>query len=248
MSTEHQRGGIHITLDERAGGGADNGSDYHKVRARLTDRAVVTSSRANERLEAVRRSHELDDRALLQTQREVGRQIANGLAPSTAEFWRSVASPLADRFADAAKAVIDEEFEEFAAATLRFRRSVRSLGPMTPGLLLQAEADLAETLELMASVALDPKPLSDVGERFQRRLRRSASRRMLPRSFLISPAETERIIDSAELELLDTPPYLHCDKLLVAFELAHADVRAYVRDLAGRMRLLSTRKLRGELR
>ncbi len=248
MSTGHQQGGIHITLDERAGSRANNGSDYHKVRARLTERAVVICTRANERLDVVRHSYEIDDRALLQTQREVGRQIETGLAPSSAQFWQSVASPLAERLADAAKAVIDDEFKEFAASTLRFRRSVRSMGPLSPSMLRRAEADLSGVYDLMETVALDAAPLNAVGERFQRRLRRTASRSMLPRSFLISPGETERIIDAVELELLDTPPYCQCDKLLVAFELAHADIRTYVRDHAARMRLLSARKLRSELR
>ncbi|MEZ5227215.1 MAG: hypothetical protein R2710_11210 [Acidimicrobiales bacterium] len=236
-----------MTLDERAGSRANNSTDYDRVRARLTQRADVISTRANERLDAVRRSYEIDDRALLQTQREVGRQTNDGLAPSTAEFWRSVASPLADRLADAAKAVIDEEFEEFAAASVRFRRSVRSLGPTGPGVFALAEADVSLALDVMGSIMLDPSPLDEVGERFQRRLRRTASRRLLPRSFLISPSETERIIDRVELELLDHPPYSHCDKLLVAFELAHADVRAYVRDHIARLRLISGRKLHGEL-
>ncbi len=247
MSTEHQRGGNHITLEERVGGRVDHDADYHKVRARLTERALVTSTRAIERLEVVRQSYEIDDRALLQTQREVGRQTSEGLAPSTAEFWRSVASPLADRLADAAKEVIDQELEEFAAGTVRFRRGLRDIGSTNPPLRLQAEVDLDAALAHFEGLALDPQPLDAVGERFQRRLRRTASRRMLPRSLLTSPAETERIIDRVEIELLDQPPYSHCDKLLVAFELTHADVRAYVREHIDRLRLISHRQLRRDL-
>ncbi len=235
-------------MDERAGRWVSDDSGYQKVRARLIERADVTTTRANERLEVVRRSYEVDERELLQTQREMGRQTADGLAPSTAEFWRSHASPRAERLADASKAVIDEEFEELAAATVRFRRSIRSLGVIAPATYAQAEADLSAALDLVATIALDPEPLNQLGERFQRRLRRTASLQLLPGSLLISPAETERIIDRAEIDLLDHAPYTYCDKLLVAFELSHADIRSYVREHTKRLRLVSSRKLRGELR
>lgn len=246
MTTEHREGGNHISVDERARRVVDD-SGYQRVSARLTGRADVATTRANERLETVRRSYELDDRALLQTQREVGRQVAEGLAPSTTEFWESVASPMAERLSDAAKAVVDEEVDELSEAAIRFRRSVRLLDMPTPATYLRADADLRLALARIEDMSFDPTPLNDIGERFQRRVRRTASLRLWPRSLLISPSETERLVDRAEIELLDHAPYAHCDKLLVAFELAHADVRTYARAHAERLCVMSSRKLRSEV-
>jgi hypothetical protein len=148
--------------------------------------------------------------------------------------------PAAQRLIDDAKAVIDDEMEAFASESVSFRRSARLLTDGDPVRLARAQQTLTEALDTMETIALDPAPLDEIGDRFQRRLRRSASASLLPRSFLISPSETERIVDRLELELLDVAPYAHCDKLLVAFELAHADVRAYVRDHVRAMRLVAS--------
>ncbi len=247
MTSVDRNGESNLTVGKHIGTGVDDDAGYQRVRARLTDRTDVCLRRTAERLETVRLSHEIDERTLLRTHREVGRQAASGLAPSTAEFWRSTANPLAERLSDAAKLVIDDEMDAFADSTVRFRRSVRLLGSGDPVTIDRAEHDLHDQLLRLSTLAIDRGPLDDLGTRFERRIRRAATMRLGARTFLLSPSETERTIDRIELELLEQPPYSHCDKLLVAFELAHADVRAHVRTRVRALMVRSSRRMLSEV-
>ena len=76
-----------------------------------------------------------------------------------------------------------------------------------------------------------PDPINELGEWWQRRLHRGALVRSLPR-LLLSGVEAELVVGTAELALLDGPPWSHGDRLLSAFELAHSEIRSQTRLLA----------------
>ncbi len=247
MTSAHRSGESILTAGTHIGTGVHDDTGYQRVRARLTERTDACLRRTAERLETARLANEIDERSLMRTHREVGRQVASGLAPSAAEFWRSSAGPRAERLSDTAKAVIDDEMDAFADSAVRFRRSVRLLGTGDPTTIDRAEHDLHDQLLRLSTLAIDRGPLDDLGTRFERRIRRAATMRLGARTFLLSPAETERTIDRIELELLELPPYSHCDKLLVAFELAHADVRAHVRTRVRAMMVRSSRRMLSEV-
>ena len=137
--------------------------------------------------------------------------------------------------------------DAFADSAVRFRRSVRLLGACDPESIERAERDLHDQLLRLATVTIDRGPLDHLGTRFERRVRRAATMRLGARTFLLTPAETEQTIDRIELELLEQPPYSYCDKLLVAFELAHADVRAHVRTRVRALMVRSSRRMLSEV-
>jgi hypothetical protein len=93
-----------------------------------------------------------------------------------------------------------------------------------------AGSDPARLL-LAALPSLDP--IDELGRWWQRRLRRAATLRALPLIALRAPSQAELVIANVEMSLLDRAPWSHGDRLLSAFETAHAEVISHGRRRVG---------------
>ncbi|MDA3040818.1 MAG: hypothetical protein O3C27_15060 [Actinomycetota bacterium] len=182
------------------------------------------------RLDNVRRAHGLDRRTLLASHREVAELEELGLAPTLGEFWATTANPATEPLVRAACAVIDEELIEL-------RRVLQRFGQVTLAASRDADyepaayrVELGAALERLSNCGIDRSSLDRLGARWQTKLRRAARAASLPRSVFLSVRRADDLIGQLEMELLDRAPRAHDDRLLSAFELAHADIHAHLRD------------------
>jgi hypothetical protein len=174
-------------------------------------------------LEAVYTVHGLSRRELLGVHRGIAKLQRAGAAPSANEFWETTALPRARALTYVARAALDSELAEIGAALeLAGNRLVVADQRLEP----ISASDLARPLlaALPSGDAIDR-----LGRWWQRRLRRAATVRALPSIALRVPAQAELAIASAEMQLLDRPPWSHGDRLLSAFEIAHAEIATYGR-------------------
>ena len=186
--------------------------------------------RMTARLDNIRRAHDLDWRTLLASHREVAELDELGVAPTLGEFWATTASPATEILVREACAAIDEEL-------LEFRRVLRRFGQATLAASRDAgyepapyETVLATAVERLSICGIDRSALDNLGARWQTKLRRAARKASLPRSLFLSVKKADALVDQLEMELLDRGPWAHDDRLLSAFELAHADIHAHLRD------------------
>jgi hypothetical protein len=203
------------------------------ISERLTQRTAVIESRMRKRMESVRLAYDLDARALLSSHRQVKELSKFGAAPSPIEFWGVTANPRGQALVHAASAVIDDELRELDRALERFRRSIVASAKHPAYEPEVFRAVLAEQLERLAACQMDPGPINKLGARWQGRLRRAAALSLYPRLLFVSANQSDPLIAQAEMALLDAGPWAHDDRLLSAFELAHADVRVYLREQLG---------------
>lgn len=119
------------------------------------------------------------------------------------DYWSAVALPRARRLVEEAVDLIDRSEIDVLSASSHGdhgRRDgvVRKVGP--------------------------PVPIRQVSAWWHRRLRRAALIRSIPSVLMATPIEAELVIARAEMALLDCQPWSHADRLLTAFELAHAQI------------------------
>lgn len=201
---------------------------YRDAIRRLAERAEAIAFRTSNRLLVVQSDHDLEWRSLLASQRKIAALAADGLAPPPSEFWETDAAPRAAALTTAATLVIESEFAAVTRSVERFRASVQPI--MGSSHLAPVRTGLVESLDPLTECVLDPAPLDDIGERWQRRMRRHAAWQHV-RARITGPFEEfDELVGRTELGLLDEAPWIHGDRLLSAFEIAHADVRNLVRE------------------
>lgn len=161
-----------------------------------------------EAMARVCRDHGLGRRELMAYHRAVHALTRAGQAPGPDEFWATTAQPRARRLLDAARDAIDAE-----------------LAPLARSGALVSVADVAAALP-------STDEIDELGQWWQRRLRRAATLRALPDVAARRPGAAEITIAHHEMWLLDQPPWSHGDRLLSAFELAHAEIRRHGREQA----------------
>lgn len=161
-----------------------------------------------EAMARVCRDHGLGRRELMAYQRAVHALTRAGQAPGPDEFWATTAQPRARRLLDAARDAIDAE-----------------LAPLARSGALVSAAEVAAALP-------STDDIDELGQWWQRRLRRAATLRALPDVAARRPGAAEITIAHHEMWLLDQPPWSHGDRLLSAFELAHAEIRRHGREQA----------------
>lgn len=198
--------------------------DHLTERARLTpERLMARVDRASsllaERLDDARKDHDLTWRGLLSAQEGVAGAQRAGSTPDIDTFWHVTASPMAQPLVDQAQAAIDESVDLITTG-------LRRLGP---GPAIHADALSEQIVMRWSTVAMDQAPLDELGRRWQRRLRRSAIGATLVRTVSRPMREFGAHLEQTELAMLDDAPWRHGDRLLTAFELAHADVRGALR-------------------
>ena len=205
-------------------------TDHGGTKSELSDAERIVVRRAESafdqlkvRLDVVRSAHDLEWRGLLSEQRKIAALRRAGMAPTADEFWSEAALPMAEQLRLAACAVIDEELDlvnEAVAHLLRVTDKTNSAWPAPQ--VVRAVAGLRQA-------QLDDVPINRIGERWQRRLRTAAVRRVAV-PILISPAnETRDRVLQSELRLLTSTPWQHGDRLLSAYEAAHSDIRSHLR-------------------
>ncbi len=160
------------------------------------------------------------------------------LAPSASEFWTATASPATAPLVEQACAAIDAGLAEYGLALKKFEDSLRhafrrplNVDDVERAMLIEAlDAASEEARERMERCYPDRSPLDKLGARWQGKLRRAARRSQLRTTLMSTVAQAEMAAQVAEMKLLDEPPWLHGDRLLTAFELAHADIRTHLLD------------------
>ena len=155
-------------------------------------------------LQIVWASHGLSRGELMAAQRAIRRLDQLGQAPSADAYFATTARPRAQLLVREARAAIDVHLPCWAGQVRR---------PAGPASL---------TLAIPSRAGID-----ELGRWWQRRLRRAAVVRALPRLVGQLPADLERTIAHYEMALLDRPPWSHGDRLLSAFEQAHGEIGRY---------------------
>ncbi len=186
--------------------------------------------RMTARLDNIRQAHDLDWRTLLASHREVADLAELGVAPTLGEFWATTASPATDVLVREACAAIDDELIEFRRVLQRFGQAVAAASRQTGYDPTPYEATRATAMARLSNCSIDRGALDRLGTRWQTRLRRAARTAVLPRTLFLSVRKSDAVVDQREMELLDQAPWAHDDRLLSAFELAHADVQAHLRE------------------
>ncbi len=217
---------------------------YRNARVRLTDRTATIAGRTVARLSDVQAEHDLTWRSLLASQRRIAQLDDVGSAPTPLEFWEMEAAPSSASLVTAAALVIESEMANAADAVSRFRASVEPLVADDRTATL-VRADLDAVLQPLLRGVLDPDPLNAIGERWQRRLRRAATRRVIAtRNHRKQSIGSDLLVDQEELVLLDRPPWAHGDRLLSAHEIAHNEIRGLVRDHLRELARITPRRQR----
>ncbi len=200
---------------------------------RFRHRAERIHGELSRGLDGVYSAHQLTYTELMATQRELRRLDTESRAPAPQAFWDTSAHPRAQILVTAATAVIDRGADELQDALGRLRQSVDLLEASapaqtatTPGLTRHVVDDAADRI---ASAMPSREPLDRVGERWHRRLRRSAWLQTVPGRVWAPSTDLDDQIDRAELVVLETLPWAHGDRMLSAFELAHVDIRNHLR-------------------
>ncbi len=175
--------------------------------------------RLQDRLAAVVRDHGLNRRRLVEVHRGIRRLERSSTAPTGDEFWDATAVPRARRLVDRARDVIDHELDVLVA-DLGFS------GPW-PGVGAEAQPTQPELSEHLLPILPRTADLDGLGWWWQRRLRRRAVIRAMPRILTATVSEVGRVVARTEMELLDQPPWTHGDRLLSAYELAYADIERF---------------------
>ncbi len=177
------------------------------------------SSLLAERLDDARTEHDLTWRGLLSAQEGVAGAGRLGTTPDIETFWAATAVPMARPLVDQAQVLIDDGVDLITAG-------LRRLGP-NPA--VHADALSEQIIMRWSTVAMDRAPLDAIGQRWQRRLRRSAVAPTLVRTVSRPMREFSTHLEQTEMAMLDQPPWRHGDRLLSAFELAHTDVKTALR-------------------
>lgn len=177
------------------------------------------------------------------SQRDIRRLQRIGALPDPTEYWQRSALPRAAILIDAAMVAVLDEGEALGRGVDRFVAELTD-GPMSHWALgpqgrptIRASVGSAAA-ELMASID-GPAPIDALGAWWQRRLRRAAIVRALPR-LRANGADIELAIGRVEMTLLDRPPWCHGDRLLSAFEIAHGEIRTQVEVVADDLLARST--------
>ncbi len=175
-------------------------------------------------------AHDLTRAQLIGVEANVRRQSRAGVAVTADEFWIRTAQPQAAVLLTACRRVQDEAEGAVGDA---LRRHVRVLATLEPN---PEDADrwretMVAAVQRLGPALVPPTTINSLGRWWQNRLRRRAMVSALPDSLLQPATRFPLLVTERELELSRRPPWSQGDRLLAAFELAHADLRARAVDI-----------------
>ena len=205
-----------------------NDDRYRQAELLLKRRVDDVVPRLTERLETVRHRYDLSWQSLLNTHRSIEQTVREGQEPpSVWLYWEETAHPRSVPLFERAMEVIDQEMSILVDAVSRFLLTARRLDGIEPTVMT---ASIESALLEVRRVGLDPTVINEIGHRWQKRLRRAAVRRAAVRILTNETRQADLHIMQAEMELLDSAPWAHLDRLLMAFELTHSDIRTYLEE------------------
>ncbi len=203
--------------------------DRYRQAELLLDRRVSTSvQHLNAKLERIRQHHDLTWEQLLTSHREIKQMLRRrDNQPSIWLYWEEVAHPRSLPLFDGGIAAIEQELVQLRDAVSRFRTTTSRMDTVDSAVIADS---VRRVLGLAGQASTGEGELHTIGERWQKRLRRTAVRQAAMRVMTSDTNDAETIVDQIELELLNSAPWAHMDRLLMAFELTHADIRSHLRD------------------
>jgi len=192
-------------------------------------------------IEAAASFHDLSKRQLLDSHRSVLKLSEGGLVPTPQEFWKQTAQPRAANLVEAVHTLLDAEADELTKALQQFATGIRlelraDQGSLDPAWTVDELHRVAqEGVSRLAATASALTAIDDLGQWWQTRLRRRAILSAWSK-ILVSPLDRfELLVSTAEMRLLEQPPWNLDDRLLSAFELAHSDIREHAAELEHRL-------------
>ncbi len=210
-------------------------ADFDAARRRLGRSARDAADRLQGRLNVAIDRYDLDRRELMAAQHQVTRLRRAGLVPSPTDYWESTAVPRAEALVENSVDAVLDEGQRLSDAIDRFltATSRSTLEPWIRGAEGQAAIQQtgAAAIDRLVGAVPSAESIDDLGEWWQRQLHRRAVLRSIPR-LLTSRDSAETIIGAVELEILDSSPWCYGDRLLSAFELAHAEIRSQITGVA----------------
>lgn len=205
-----------------------NDDRYRQAELLLRRRSLSGAGRLRDRLHLVQQRQDLTWRRLIAEQRAIQAHMGSGYdQPSIWKYWDNTANPTARPLFDDASAVIDEELTLVVDAAVRFAQTARRVGVNNVSVLTRSIRDAVSVIE---GAGLAAEPLNEIGARWQKRLHRAAVRKASLSILMAETSQAEMRIIQAEMALLETAPWAHMDRLLMAFEFTHSDVRCHLRD------------------
>ncbi|MEL6981752.1 MAG: hypothetical protein AAFO29_04945 [Actinomycetota bacterium] len=168
-------------------------------------------------------------------QQQLRRLRRAGLVPSPQDYWENTAVPRAEILVESSVDAVVDEWAQLEEAVDRFltATSRSTLEPWIQG--AEGRAAIQQTGTAAIDRVLDALPSSaaidELGEWWQRQLHHRAVLRSVPR-LLTNRQSAEATVAAVELEILDSSPWCYGDRLLSAFELAHAEIRSQANDRA----------------
>jgi hypothetical protein len=213
--------------------------DRYRQAELLLDRRVSTSvERLDAHLEHIRQHHDLTWEQLLTSHREIKQMLRQqNNQPSIWLYWEEVAHPRSLPLFDAGMAAIDQELIQLRDAISRFRTTTSRMETVDSAITTDS---VRRVLDLAGQASIGEGELHAIGIRWQKRLRRAAVRQVAMRVVTSDTNNAESIVDQMELELLNSAPWAHMDRLLMAFELTHADIRGHLRDGLASLAVIET--------
>jgi hypothetical protein len=214
--------------------------EFVAAQRRLDQESTAIARDLRSTLLAAYELHDLTRREVQTAQREIERLARSGLLPKPAAYWSDVAVPRASLLVDGAMGAVNgagaglaDHVDRFLTATSR-----STLEPWISSAdgLAQLQVTANQAIDRVLEVIPDDEGINQIGEWWQRGLRRAATTRAIPK-LLVSPEPADVVIGTAELSLLDQAPWCYGDRLLSAFELAHSEIRTRARGLTDEIRL-----------
>lgn len=198
------------------------------IERRLTSVDAAAERLAGE-LRAVYAECGLQRQHIVAIQRSLTSLDRVGLAPTANDFWTASARPRAGRLTERAARAIEHELSALTTrgaadsaleAALGVGRS-RRLDGGTAGDRVSASEAASATLQ---AAIPDRAEIDDLGQWWQRRLRRAATVKALTTLAGTAAKDAELVVSRYEMQLLESTPWSHGDRLLSAFELANAEI------------------------
>ena len=202
-------------------------SEFDDLARAFSKSVAVSTRRLAGRLEQVAADHGLTRAELLSAQRHVTELCRIDAAPSTSEYWQRTALPRASALTHAAMGAVVQEGDVVGDALDRYLVALdgpplKEWADSDPGRAASEHEANQATVQLLAAVP-NSHAIDSLGSWWQRRLRRAAMGSIVTR--LLTAGDTaEAMVAERELQLLDSAPWSHGDRLLAAFELAHREI------------------------
>ncbi len=221
--------------DPPAGSAQPTQPGFDDLRRRLADSAGESRARLTSRLQHAVSLHDLTRRDVLVAHRDIRRLQRIGALPTPMEYWKRSALPKASLLIDSSMAAVAEEGKLLGDAIDRFLDEANhsTMQPWASSRSGRSAIQGAATsaIDQLLHAVPPTESIDRLGAWWQRRLRRAAILRALPR-LLWSSVDADLVIGTVEMALLDNPPWSHGDRLLSAFELAHGEIRTRTRSVA----------------